>query len=103
MKRAYLFTALFALTFAIGCSSRSTPPPPLNTSMDLDAHNPDKLPYVDPSLPSGDIEKASDVEREKFKKLQVERMKKQQDEVDDLRRQKFQDGYYKSRYPSDSQ
>jgi len=71
--------------------------------MDLDARESEKLPYVDPSLPSGDLEKATDAEREAFRKLQVERMKKQQDEIDDLRRQKFQDGYYKSRYPSDAQ
>jgi hypothetical protein len=103
MKRTYLFTLAIAITLATGCSSRSTPPPPLNTSMDLDAHEPDKLPYVDPALPSGDLEKATSAERDKFMKLQQERMKKQQDEVDDLRRQKFQDGYYKSRYPSDSQ
>ena len=71
--------------------------------MDLDAHEQEKLPYVDPSLPAGDIEKATEIERKNFEKLQHERMKKQQEEVDDLRRQKFQDGYYKSRYPSDEQ
>ena len=102
MKRTRLIPLAVLITLAIGCGSRSTPPPPLNTSMDLDAHEPEKLPYVDPALPSGDLEKATAVEREHFEKLQRERMKKQQDEVDDLRRQKFQDGYYNSRYPSDS-
>lgn len=102
MKRTHWITLGLVITLAAGCGSQTTPPPPLDTSMDLNAHEPEKLPYVDPSLPSGDLEKASDVEREHFKKLQLERMKKQQDEVDDLRRQKFQDGYYKSRYPSDS-
>lgn len=102
MKRTRLIPLAVLITLAIGCGSRSTPPPPLNTSMDLDAHEPEKLPYVDPALPSGDLSKATAVEREHFEKLQRERMKKQQDEVDDLRRQKFQDGYYKSRYPSDS-
>lgn len=103
MKSAYLFPFVVVLALVTGCSSRSTPPPPLNTSMDLNAHEPEKLPYVDPALPSGDLDKATSVERDKFIKLQHEQMKKQQDEVDDLRRQKFQDGYYKSRYPSDSQ
>ena len=92
-----------ATILAAGCSSRSTPPPPLDLSMDLDAHEPDKLPYVDPSLPAGDLEKATEVERENFEKLQHERLKKQQQEVEDLRRQKFQNGYYNSRYPSDGQ
>ena len=103
MKRTHLITLTLVTILAAGCSSRSTPPPPLDLSMDLDAHEPEKLPYVDPALPSGDLEKATDVERENFEKLQHERMKKQQQEVDDLRRQKFQDGYYKSRYPTDAQ
>lgn len=71
--------------------------------MDGDARVPDQIPYVEPSLPAGDLEKATDVEREAFMKLQHERMKKQQDEVDDIRRQKFQDGYYKSQYPNEAQ
>jgi len=103
MKRTHLITLTLATILAAGCSSRSTPPPPLDLSMDLDAHEPEKLPYVDPSLPSGDLEKATDIERKKFEELQHERMKKQQQEIEDLRRQKFQDGYYNSRYPTDAQ
>lgn len=99
---ALLIIPALLITVTTGCAPQVTPPPPLDTSMDLGAHEPAKPPYVDPALPSGDLEKASSVEREHFIKLQHERMKKQQDEVDDLRRQKFQDGYYKSRYPSDS-
>jgi hypothetical protein len=107
MKRTHwiplaLLITTTTITAITGCAPQSAPPPPLDTSMDLGAHEPEKLPYVDPSLPSGDLEKATDIEREHFIKLQRERMKKQQDEVDDLRRQKFQDGYYDSRYPSDS-
>ena len=60
MKRTHLITLILATILAAGCSSRSTPPPPLDLSMDLDAHEPEKLPYVDPSLPSGDLEKATD-------------------------------------------
>ena len=89
-------------TTTIGCGPQTPPAPPLDTSMDLGSHEPEKLPYVDPALPSGNLDKATEVERKHFEKLQHERMKKQQDEVDDLRRQKFQDGYYNSRYPSDS-
>ena len=103
MKRTHLIMVIFAIILAAGCSSRSTPPPPLDRSMDLDAHEPDKVPYVDPSLPAGDLETATEVERKNFEKLQHERLKKQQQEIDDLRRQKFQNGYYNSRYPSDGQ
>lgn len=71
--------------------------------MDLDAREPEKLPYVDPSLPAGDLETATEKERKNFERAQHERLKKQQQEVDDLRRQKFQDGYYNSRYSSDEQ
>jgi len=100
MKRVHLIIAALATIVVTGCSDRHQPPPPLDTSMDLNARQPEKIPYVDPALPSGDIEKATDKERESFEKLQHERMKKQQEEVDDLRRQKFQDGYYKQRYPN---
>ncbi|MEY4669809.1 MAG: hypothetical protein RL518_2508 [Pseudomonadota bacterium] len=103
MKRVHLIIAAIATIIITGCSSRHEPPPPLDTSMDLDAREPDKLPYVDPALPSGDLEAATDKEREHFKQLQYERMKKQQQEVDDLRRQKFHDGYYKQRYPNASE
>ena len=100
MKRVHLIIAALATIVATGCSDRHQPPPPLDTSMDLNAREPEKIPYVDPALPSGDLENATDKERESFEKLQHERMKKQQQEVDDLRRQKFQDGYYKQRYPN---
>lgn len=81
-----------------GCS-RNIPPPPLNTSMSLDATQEQKLPFVDPGLPAGDLENASDEERDQLIQLQHQRMREQQKEVEDLRRQKFQDGYYKYRYP----
>jgi hypothetical protein len=100
MKPAHLIIAALAAIVITGCSDRHQPPPPLDTSMDLDSHEPEKVPYVDPALPSGDLEKATDKERESFEKLQYERMKKQQQEIDDLRRQKFQDGYYRQRYPN---
>ncbi len=100
MKRVHLIIAALATIVITGCSSLHQPPPPLDTSMDLNAHDTDKVPYVDPTLPSGDIVGATDKERDSFEKLQHERMKKQQKEVDDLRRQKFQDGYYKQRYPN---
>jgi hypothetical protein len=100
MKREHLIIAALATIVITGCSSRHETPPPLDTSMDLNAHEPDKVPYVDPALPSGDLEKATDKEREHFKQLQYDRMKKQQEEIDDLRRQKYQDGYYKQRYPN---
>lgn len=103
MKRVHLIIAALATIVATGCSSRHEVPPPLDTSMDLNARASDKVPYVDPALPSGDVEAATDKERESFKQLQYERMKKQQKEVDDLRRQKFQDGYYKQRYPNASE
>ena len=100
MKRENLIIATLATIVITGCGSRHQPPPPLDTSMDLNAREPEKLPYVDPTLPSGDLENATDKERESFEQLQHERMKKQQKEIDDLRRQKFQDGYYRQRYPN---
>lgn len=100
MKREHLIIAALAIVVATGCSDRHQPPPPLDTSMDLNAREPEKVPYIDPALPSGDLEKANVKEQKSFEKLQHERMKKQQQEVDDLRRQKFQDGYYKQRYPN---
>ena len=103
MKRVHLIIAALATIVITGCSSRHQPPPPLDTSMDLNAREPEKIPYVDPGLPSGDVEAATKKERESFEKLQHERMKKQQEEIDDLRRQKFQDGYYKGRYPNASE
>jgi hypothetical protein len=102
MKRSSVIIALVFTAFTSGCSSRHTPLEPINMSLDGGARESEKVPYVDPGLPSGDLEKASADERDRFMKLQQERMKKQQDEVDDLRRQKFQDDYYKSRYPSES-
>ena len=100
MKRVHLIIAALATIVITGCSSRHQPPPPLDTSMDLNARESEKLPYVDPTLPSGDLENATDKERESFEQLQYERMKKQQKEIEDLRRQKFQDGYYRQRYPN---
>lgn len=100
MKRLHLIITTLATIVITGCTSRHQSPPPLDTSLDLNAQEPDKVPYVDPGLPSGDVEDATNTERESFEKLQYERLTKQQKEVDDLRRQKFQDGYYKQRYPN---
>jgi hypothetical protein len=100
MKNVPRIIAALAIIITTGCSSRHQPPPPLDTSMDLNAREPEKLPFVDPALPSGDIKDVKTKEIESFEKAQHERLRQQQKEVDDLRRQKFQDGYYKQRYPN---
>lgn len=81
-----------------GCKARSIPTPPIDYSMNEGARQ-EALPS-NLSPVSGDLNEVSDKERDKLIKLQHERLKKQQDEMDDLRRQKFQDGYYRSRYPT---
>ena len=40
-------------------------------------------------------------EQEQFMKDQAAAMQKQQDELDDLRRQRYQDGYLRQRYDVD--
>jgi hypothetical protein len=88
----------------VGCGSRITQPPVLETSLvatiDPDAEKP---PYVDPSLPAGDLAAATDEERQAFLKRQQEKLEEQQRQVEDMRRQKFYDDYYRSRYPSGNQ
>ena len=92
------FVFLFAAAIASGCSSRSVATPPLNYSLD-GAARPD-APATGATQLSGDLDEATEEERDHVLKLQHDRLKAQQDEVDDLRRQKFQDGYYRSRHPS---
>lgn len=96
------FFAIAVISFTlVGCGSRITQPPVLETSLGgtIDP-NAEKVPYVDPALPSGDLENATEQEREAFQKLQKEKMKEQDQQVEDLRRQKYYDDYYRSRYPS---
>lgn len=99
MRRPILFMVSLLAICVSGCSSRHTPLQPIDMSLDGAARD-EKIPYVDPSLPAGDLSKAKSQEKDTFMKRQEGRLKEQQDEVDDLRRQKFQDDYYKSRYPS---
>ena len=49
----------------------------------------------------GDEYKASVKEQEQFMKDQAAAMQKQQDELDDLRRQRYHDGYLRQRYDVD--
>jgi hypothetical protein len=92
---------VFLAAITSGCSSRGVPTPPVNYSLD-GAARPEASP-TGASQVSGDLNAATDDERDHVIKLQHDRLKAQQDEVDDLRRQKFQDGYYRSRYPSNKQ
>jgi hypothetical protein len=101
MSHARKLTLALLTVAAIGCGSRNTPPPPLEISADPAlATTEEKLPYVDPSLPAGDIEAAQEEERKRFMKIQEAKMNEQKQQVDDLKRQKYQDDYYRSRYPS---
>jgi hypothetical protein len=95
-----IVVAILTVTL-VGCGSRITQPPVLETSLGgtIDP-NAEKVPYVDPALPAGNLEDATEKEREAYEKRQLEKMKEQDQEMQDLRRQKFHDDYYRSRYPS---
>lgn len=101
MLHARKLTLALMTVAAIGCGSRNTPPPPLEISADPALTTMDsKVPFVDPSLPAGDLEAAQEGERKQFMKRQEEKMAEQKRQVEDLKRQKYQDDYYRSRYPS---
>jgi hypothetical protein len=103
LNKKCIAAVMIAMT-AVGCGSRITQPPVLETSLvgTVDP-NSEKVPYVDPSLPAGDLQAATEEERKAFMKRQQEKMQEQQTQVDDMRRQKFYDDYYRSRYPSGNQ
>ena len=103
LNKKCMAVAILAIMF-VGCGSRITQPPVLETSLTgtIDP-NAEKVPYVDPSLPAGDIAAATEEERKAFMKRQQEKMEEQQRQVEDMRRQKFYDDYYRSRYPSGNQ
>lgn len=54
------------------------------------------------SSDKNDAKKATEKEQKQFMELQAEKMRKQQDELDDLRRQRYHDAYFSDRYGSGS-